>query len=78
MRGEADVFAADGSDKLAVHAGGPGAAERVVRRDAENESAAAVLYVDDKTGWRVLYGVWRLYVSITAVKDNGVDLLPEK
>jgi hypothetical protein len=52
--------------------GGPGAAERVVRRDAENESTAAVLHADDKAGGRVIYGIGRLGMSFTAVEGDRV------
>ncbi len=48
VRSEADVVAANGRDEFAVYARGAGAAKRVIRRDAEKESSAGVLDVDNE------------------------------
>ena len=69
-----DDVAANGRDELAVDGGSAGAAERVVRRDAEQERSAAVLDVDDEAGRRIVDCVWRRYVSFSAVKDDRVIL----
>jgi len=72
MRSEADVVAANGRDEFAVYTRGAGAAERVVRRDAEQESSAGVLDVDNEAGRRVVDRVWRFCVSFTAVENDRV------
>lgn len=72
MRGEADVFALERRDGAAVHSGGTGAAERVVRRDSKEECAAGILHVNDEARRCVLDYLWRVYVRFPTVKGDRV------